>query len=869
MSTPEVEVTPVVTPTPTPTQTPTPTPVTSTPNTTSTPNSPEEPNKGEAKPGGNSKNPSGNGPKADIGDLKTDTFNLGEQINNIQKAVFTTRGGRARAFKFQDDAYSVHEEDQDLIASLFVADQAHVADLQDRLSKKRVLVVSGESGIGKRTLAIYLASLIAAADFENGYERPQTYLVDPLDRHVNVQITKMLDGKEVPHDTFLILRDACQRGNPDLQNFVSQLNRFNLAEYSDKLRHNNSYLVLTLTTADFERLKLNLAEGDFQYRLNNLNRELLAAGLEKKLTHLEQGLETAGKHLEVMRGKQNYLIDSLKNMPRLAGFIDYYAMASAANGEPLDLDEALRRFDDVGYWFKKNLSKDFEEWSFTLSLGLAHCLGDTQDVSWFGFEYLRRSVFAWLKGDEQLFPEEPEQNKTNGSGLKERKLRLLDDEYLDACRAEIVKDNNSLSDLIVFRSRNYPGRLWEVMLQHYRSILSLLLPHLLETAENGGPRNDVAHRVLCARLIGRIGEIDPDRITRELMDRWMASDEITHQALMGALYEGILASKSERYRTSFLDRLKGLTNSQSKDEVEEESGNSNDVVVLVEEAEESEDKKAEKKLMLALTAVYAQIGDQHFELSMRGLERIAENKLVRVIEDFQRLGRLIERTQNAFQQRLSREEAEEVLPIFQEMVTDVIERLFNPQRYTFAGVQFAFWSLCLSKDPISVFAELRRWIKTSNQATGALVALMFLSDEGIATHLESQKVEIESGETGSSQRHWCNEILASLRSDQATRELALFLVTLYESFTVPFVIPSGLMQVLQESLVLRLKIWAEEALTIETCRHATVKLFVELMRVHQGKLFDLVYRLLHDKKFGKKHPELKKSFVDAVLWQSS
>ena len=68
--------------------------------------------------------------------------------------------------------------------------------------------------------------------------------------------------------------------------------------------------------------------------------------------------------------------------------------------------------------------------------------------------------------------------------------------------------------------------------------------------------------------------------------------------------------------------------------------------------------------------------------------------------------------------------------------------------------------------------------------------------------------------------------------------------------------------------MLRLKTWAEEALPIEACRHTMEQLFVELMHVHQKKLFDPVFRLLHDKEFGKKHPELKKEFADAVLWQS-
>ena len=68
--------------------------------------------------------------------------------------------------------------------------------------------------------------------------------------------------------------------------------------------------------------------------------------------------------------------------------------------------------------------------------------------------------------------------------------------------------------------------------------------------------------------------------------------------------------------------------------------------------------------------------------------------------------------------------------------------------------------------------------------------------------------------------------------------------------------------------MLRLKTWAEESLPVETCRHRMEQLFVEVMHVHQKKLFEPVFRLLHEKDFGEKHPEQKKAFVDAVLWQS-
>jgi hypothetical protein len=542
-----------------------------------------------------------------------------------------------------------------------------------------------------------------------------------------------------------------------------------------------------------------------------------------------------------MQQQRDRMISTLKTMPRIARFVDFYFRSSAPDGAALDLEQTLRAFEDIHFWFEDHLDKDFDAWCFTLSLGLAHCLGESGDVSWLNFEYLHRYVRASLSNDAHLFPHKRQPNIiTPPEQIK--KPRLLDDDYFRLCRAEIVKDRDSLSDLIHFRDSNYARAVWQILLEHHRGILTALLPHLCEIAEGKAERRELGLRALCAQVIGRIGEIDPEGITAAHIDRWMYSDEVSHRALVAFIYQGILASDNERYRTHFIDRLNALT------------------------ATDVEDGKYEKNHVLTSIAVYAQIGADHLPLAMEGLERIAGKKLVPVIEDMQRVGRLIERTDNEFAQRETVEEAIELL-VYQQMLSDFAERLYAEQGSTFVGVQYAFWTLCLNTDPIEVFTELRRWIKRSNQATGALVALMFLSNEGIAANLESEKFEVSPDET-STEKISCNAILASLKP-QAINEMARFLVAIYESFSVSFVIPSRFKRYLHESFVFRLKTWAEEALTIESCRHSMESLFVELMRLHQRVLFDTIFRLLNDRSFGKKQPALKKAFVDTVLWQQS
>ena len=439
----------------------------------------------------------------------------------------------------------------------------------------------------------------------------------------------------------------------------------------------------------------------------------------------------------------------------------------------------------------------------------------------------------------------------------------MDDIYLEKSCARILKDPNSLADVIHFNEDSYSQKLWEIFLKHHRRILTLLLPRLCEMAEDHSGKYDHRQRVLCARIIGRIGEIDPDRVSLAVVERWLNSANVNDRATIGALYQGILASRDERYRGAFLDLLESLSASDNSNVNQEE-----DAALTPEEKNRLlAARAAEKNRLLTAISVYSQLGAYDLSLAVRGLERIAQAKLVPLMEDVQRIGRLIERTRNEFSQQTSADEALGLL-IYQDMLSDLAARLYAQQGHIFVGVQYALCSLALNTDPVSVFKELRYWIESSNQATGALVALMFLAGNGIATTLESRQVEIYNKDVTTAERKTCNSIIAALTLGQdSVLEMARFLVTIFESFSVKFIFPKEFMRYLRESFLSHLQTWAETSLSIESCRTATEDLFAELMRVHKGVLFEPIYKLLNSPEFSKEDRDLKKGFVDAVLWQ--
>jgi hypothetical protein len=779
------------------------------------------------------------------GDFKLEIENLTYLLGDGQGFSRTV----TRTFTFKEDR-RITEKEREELSSLFVADSGEIERLRCLLVEKRVLVLSGEAELGKRATAIYLSGLIASCavgedvsdnDDTDGAKARETYVIPPLERHLRIDL-----HSDILANRFAIFRNAFDRGNPDLLGFFAQLDPSSLGRYADHLKKINSYLIFTITPSEASHLRPSLADCDLRHELQHLNDELLLKGLEQKLARLAQEPRVSAERLKQLQEpeQQRFLIARLRTMPRIIRFVDKYTRESGAADARVELGEAIRRFEDIPYWFQHNFTSDFEAWCFALSLGLAHCLGESQGVSWIDFECLRRAVRHCLRRDPELFPPVSGISPQLLVEPSEKAPTLIDDVYLEKSRARILKDPSGLTDLIRFNEESYSPKLWEILLKHHRRILTMLLPCLRAIAEDHSGEYDPRQRALCAQIIGRIGEIDPDRITFGQMTRWLSSDNVRHRAAIGTLYQGIFASEDERYHRYFLKLLDTLAATDTTGVSTPE----------------------EKKHILTAIAVYAQIGHYDLSLAMKGLEGIARARLVPVMREVQNIGRFIERTQKKFAERLSAEETLTLL-VYQEMFRDLAERLFNQQAGTFVGVQYALCSLALSTDPTSVFRELRQWIESSDQATGVLVALMFLIKDGIAATLGSRQVEMSDDESAAAELKTCNPMLAALTFGQeGVLEMARFLTTVYESFTATFILPKEFAWYLRESFLLHLERWVDESLPIESCRTGMVNLFAELMRIHGGILFEPIYQLLHKPEFNKGDSDSKKSFVDEVLW---
>ncbi|HEY6803619.1 MAG TPA: hypothetical protein VI306_08575 [Pyrinomonadaceae bacterium] len=781
-------------------------------------------------------------------------FNGGPAFSTVVIRTFSLR-----------DIPSITAEKQHETADLFVGDPAEIERLQSLLISKRLLILAGDSELGKTTTAIYLAEKLTAKvetprDTQDRKELAlETFLVSPLDRYDKINLQKLSDTDDVSN-RFIILKNAFARSNHDLRTFFCQLNEYSLDQFTSKLKESGLYLVLTTSTSNSTSNLSAYAATNLQCEVKAPSDEMLFEALERRLVYLGTHASPDPERLALLneQAAQSTLVKQLKTMPRLVRFVDLYLRNDSPIAIETDLTEAIRQQEDLSHWFHNEMTADFDLWCFALALGLTNCAADPRGVPWIDFEFIHHNVFQYLSRDQHLFSRRKENAEVQ---LPETPLNLTDKVYLTQSRTEITKDPNSLADMISFCDENYSHKLWNVMFTDHRRILTKLLPRLQELAEDN--RKNSGQRELCARIIGRLGEIDPERVTMAIMKRWVSSREVAHRANVGALYQGILASNNERYKSFFLEVLQLLTTSIKRPKTDDKDHEAEET----EREEAKKQREEQKENILTAIAIYSRIGSSDLTLAMKGLKLIANDRLGPFITDVQRIGRLLERTKVAFAKQTSDDDAFELF-ICSEILNDLAQRLYNQEASTFLGIQYGIYSLCLNHNLLEVFKELRKWIESSNQSVGVLVALLFLINDGVASKLEGLSVEVvDTTELEGNRR--CNPIVGAITArPDAVVEMARFLVTIYEAFSVTFFLPKQVQDDFRKSYLAHLTTWVDNALPIAPCREAMESLFRELMQI-RGRILDKpIDKLLASSAFLKNRSEEKRAFVNAVLWSS-
>jgi hypothetical protein len=756
---------------------------------------------GAGHPGAGEETPAGGktSVRVEIDRLKAETVNVAEQ-QHIEYKQYLLGGEDVIGVKFFSTKHvvAVSFQEEEALADLYVPEEECITHCVEILNKRRVLVLTGGPDAGKGTTALYLGYKLAD---EHDSISKETFLVPPLARNLKIDLGEIIDDAKTFGKRSVIFKDAFARGNPDVNEFFAQLDKRVLGALTEKLCANEMFLIFTADSPSLINLHEHLSQLNIVEHLKPLKGELLEEGVSRKIRQFADSINKTPEQIDDVLGPawRSTVVLSRQQLPQIARFIDDY-LVEVLEGR-IELEEALSRAGDLTYWLRTSLTESFEVWCFILTLGLSQCLPDSDGIAWFDFERLRKSISAHLSEELNL----PDQQEAY---LKEM---LFDDFFLKRCHAETRKDEFTGEDVVRFVDGRYPEMLLGSLLKNNHQILAALLPHLKSLARG----DDLRARVRAAQIIGRLGEVSPQQVTFATATQWLSSGEPRQQATVGYLYQGILSSHNARYRNECLKFLKSL-------------GESDDTA----------------KLWTAI-ATYKQIAANNLSLAMSELKNIVERRFSEKVEDAQRVLKILERIENVFRDR-SPDEIDKInLAVYAELLREIVRRIFAQDAGILFAIQYTLVSMCLTLDPIRVFEELSLWMGQSRKSTSALIALLFLQEDGVAEELERRPVEIPLDETDGGATAACNPIVVSMiSSEKSVRKLARFLVEVYEGFSTFF--PVKYKRYPRKSFLMHLKLWAKSSLQVEKCRAAMKQLFVELLQSPNQELYKQIYNNLNN-----------------------
>jgi hypothetical protein len=339
-------------------------------------------------------------------------------------------------------------------------------------------------------------------------------------------------------------------------------------------------------------------------------------------------------------------------------------------------------------------------------------------------------------------------------------------------------------------------------------------------AERGGDLS-----VPAAQVIGRLGEMDPERITLPLASRWLRAADARQQRAVGPLFEGVLASAKEPYRTLCLRRLRAMRSGAQA------AGNAAGV------------------RLPAVIAAYSWIGDHDLDHAMAEMGAIAAERLAPMIAGAQQIERLAGQVQSEMQSAsTTRERA--ALSNFHGRIQQAAAAVYRGQATTFVALQMSLNSLCATRGVMPVICRMHRWVGPGGWKMGVLVAILFLNENGIADTLQKSRAD------GTSDRGGCNPLVERLaEGDEEVRQLAVFMNDLFESLATPFLVRTELARDSAESLGEHVKDWMRDALAVPA-HEAAVRNLVETM-LRLPYLREPLLDLLQCASFAEDDPQLR------------
>ena len=746
-------------------------------------------------------------PAVSSGDIQADVANIvGTQnfslvVDHVEAYFDEDRKTIARRFSDSDVLYVTDEREEELQA-VYAGDTEIAEQLFAELDRERVLFLAGERGVGKQTTALYLAARIAKA---HRFER-STAVIKPLDAQVHFELSRVTTGAMFQRRV-VVFDDVLAKKNASLVDFFGSLERVACDQMVNQLQMNQAYLVFTAASADAAPFRQQLGNHLHVRELGALSRGLVEDGFSRKMAWIARNKQGETHMRELTRQRQR-VIDKLPTLTRLASFIDFYIKRNDA-----DLDAALHDFFDRAAWFTTTLATDFDAWCFALALVLAQAppqLQHPEPVAWLDFERLRRAISERLKADRELFP--PSRNDDRSRVERGSGESLHDEALRNGASIRIDPSSDGVGHVVQFNEPEITQELWTTLLTRHRRLLTAVIPALRTIAEQERAAGRLMLRAIAAQALGRIGEIDPERITFPLIRHWATSTD--RGPLVGRVLQGALGSAAASYRQRALREVDALTMEDP-----------------------ARTRESQARLLTAIVA-YAQIAVYEPGDAMEHLGAIVIQRIAPAFEESSQAARSAAADDRDASVARSKKFAE-ALRKRQQRLGRLALALDVAYRPAIIALGRAVAQICILKDAVKTLTAMRDWISQGGPATGVVVAMLFLRK--IVDDLDPQS-SLLNGADGNE----VNPLLFSLASGgkSAASQMAAFLADVYASVHGTFSLTVEMQHDLLADFTDFLSRCAGAAVANGFYRRAVEDLFVLLGTVRGGRVRNDLYTLL-------------------------
>ncbi|MFL6233699.1 MAG: hypothetical protein ACJ76N_11240 [Thermoanaerobaculia bacterium] len=711
-----------------------------------------------------------------------------------------------------------------------------IEPLVHQLEQRPLLFLVGDPGLGKTSTALLTSGFLWDRNQAKRAPQDKVLLCHHLESNVRVDFSEVTGGDKY-QNKILIFKDAFSAKNQDFVRFSSDLAGDRIDSWCERLRQNNSLLIVTTEGANIPCPREKLKSLGVLHELEEPSTEYLLDGLRHLARRLLAGSEGQFENIrpelieELIASEGELIAKELRGMARIDALASEYLPQVLR--EEISLQEAIRRVNDFGPWLLQELPEHPSTWATVVALVLCSASPAQESAPWCQFEAIRRALLQHVSREQ-------------GQRRYRRSLREIcgGDDLLRQARAEIVRESSPVR--VQFLERRYPDLLWEVLLGRGRDVTATVIP-LLKTLAEG---DDLYTGRAAASALGRIGQIDPRYITYPLLRKWSAPNGVRENrrdfrdrgALLGSFFQGVLgAREDEEYQCECLQFLQWLLQSSVNSTVQAA------VVSLADIA----------------------ISDHsHFEFAMRALRDVVEKRLgpqwaiLRKLADTMR-----ELGQNGGKKKvlLLLETILEVqgdiddIPRFAATVFDglIVARESLPILVSFEA---ALSRLFLShQERRALLERLVEWLQEDQDKLGPAVTYLFLKSAGISSRLVRLASLPRSNE---GEEAVGSLFLESVYDDpKGIVALSRFLEQLYIHIRV---FPGLLRVLLEESYVRLLASCAREGKFIPRLRPTVVEILGHLFESRDEEMNSCILRLAQEHPASPDLTDLRQLAAEAV-----